>query len=90
MTFLEEEQDKIDILFSKFKAYCKLKQNVTIEYYCFNTSVQGRQETIDQYLMERRLIAKNCSFGNLEDQLVRDQLVCGTNSEEGCQRLLSV
>ena len=90
MTFLEEKQDKIDILFSKFEAYCKPKQNITIEHYCFNTRVQGRQETIDQYMMELRLIAKNCSFGNLEDQLVRDQLVCGTNSEEVCQRLLSV
>ena len=45
MTFLEEEQDKIDILFSKFESYCKLKQNITIEHYCFNTCVQGRQET---------------------------------------------
>lgn len=41
-------------------------------------------------MSELRLIAKNCSFSDLEDQLVRDQLVCGTNSEEVCQRLLSV
>ena len=72
MTFSEEEQDKIDILFSNFEVYCKPKQNVTIERYRFNTRVQGRQETIDQYMTELRLIAKNCSFGNLEDQLVRD------------------
>ena len=70
--------------------YCKPKQNVTIERYRFNTRVQDRQETINQYMMELRLIAKNCSFGNLEDQLVRDRLVCSTNSEEVCQRLLSV
>ena len=41
-------------------------------------------------MTELRLIAKNCSFGNLEDQLVRDRLVCGTNLEEVRQRLLSV
>ena len=64
--------------------------NVTIERYYYNTRVQGRQEIINQYMMELRLIAKNCSFSNLEDQLGRDQLVCGTNSEEVCQRLLSV
>ena len=89
MTF-SEEQDKIDILFTKFEMYCKPKQNVTIERYRFNTRVQGKQETIDQYMTELRLIAKNCSFGNLENQLVRDRLVCGTNSEEVRQRLLSV
>ena len=41
-------------------------------------------------MTELRLIAKNCSFGELESQLVRDRLVCGTNSEEVRKRLLSV
>ena len=82
ITFSEEEQDKINMLFSKFESYCKPKQNVTIERYRFNTRVQGRQENIDQYTTELRLITKNCSFGDLENQLVRDRLVCGTNSEE--------
>ena len=90
MTLSEEEQDKIEVLFSKLESYCKPKQNVKIERYRFNTRVQGRQETIDQYMTELRLIAKNCSFGELESQLVRDRLVCGTNSEEVCKRLLSV
>ena len=90
MTLSEDEQDKIDVLFSKFESYCKPKQNVTIQRYRFNTRVQGRQETIDQYLTELRLIAKNCSCSDLESQLVRDRLVCGTNSEEVRKRLLSV
>ena len=34
---LTEETNKIDILFCKFDAYCKPKQNVTIERYCFKT-----------------------------------------------------
>ena len=90
MTLSEEEKDKIDVLFSKFETCCKPKQNVTIESYHFNTCIQGQQETIDHYMTELRLIAKNCSFGDLENQLIRDRLVCGTNSEEVRQRLLSV
>ena len=90
MTLGEEEADKIDILFSKFEAYCKPKQNVTIERYRFNTRAQGEEETIDQYVTELRLIAKNCGYGDLEDQLVRDRIVCGTNSEEVRQRLLRI
>ena len=45
---------------------------------------------IDQYVLELRLIAKNCRFGNLEDQLIRDQIVCGTCSEDVRQQLLRV
>ena len=33
MTFVESEVDKITALFTKFKTYCKPKQNVTIEHY---------------------------------------------------------
>ena len=32
MTLAEGEQDKIDMLFLKFEAYCKPKENVTIEH----------------------------------------------------------
>ena len=63
MTLAEEEQNKIDILLSKFEVYCKSKANVTIERYRFNTRVQAKHETIDQYLTELKLLAKNCSFG---------------------------
>ena len=57
MKLADGERDKIDILFSKFEVYCKPKQNVTIERYRFNTRVQTKHETIDQYLTELKLIA---------------------------------
>ena len=41
MTLTEEETNKIDVLFTKFEAYCKPKQNVMIEQYHFNTRAQG-------------------------------------------------
>jgi len=72
---------KLDILFAKFKKYCKPKQNVTVERYQFNTCVQKTDETIDQYVKELKLRAENCSYGDLEDQLIRDHIVCGTKSE---------
>ena len=67
MRLTEEETDKIEILFSKFDAYCKPKQNMTIEQYCFNTRTQSKEESIDQYVVELQLLAKNCGFGDLED-----------------------
>jgi len=41
MTLTDDERDKIDILFTKFEAYCKPKQNVMIERYRFNMRIQA-------------------------------------------------
>ena len=82
MTLREDETDKIDVLFTKFKAYCKPKQNVTIERYCFNTRVQSRGETIDLYVTEHRLIVNNRKFANLENKLIRDRIVCDSLSDD--------
>jgi len=82
MQLTEEETDKIEVLIAKFEAYCKPKQNVPIERYRFNMRAQRKEETTDQYVLELQLIAKNCRFSNLEDQLIRDRIVCGTCSED--------
>jgi hypothetical protein len=88
MAFTVHEVDKIDILFAKFEEYCKPRKNIIMERYKFNTRVQRKDETADQYVTELKLIAKNCNFGSLEDELIRDRLVYGTNSERIKERLL--
>ena len=52
--------------------------------------MQAKHETIDYYLTELKLLAKNCSFCELENQIVRDRIVCVMHSEEVHQRLLRV
>ena len=88
MTFISSEVKKIDALFAKFKDYCKPRKNVIIERYKFNTRTQQKDETADQYVTELKLIAKNCNFGSLGDELIRDRLVYGINSERVKERLL--
>ena len=88
MSFTEDKTEKLDILFTKFGSYCKSKQNITVERYRFDMHVQESSETIDQYVTEFKLIAKNCGYGKLEDQLIRDQIVCGIKSETVKQCLL--
>ena len=90
MNLDESQRDKIDVLFNKFEEYCKPKQNVTVERYHFNTRVQDKGEQIDRYITDLRLIAKNCSFGELEHELIRDRVVCGINSDDVKQQLLRV
>ena len=86
----EIQVNNIYVLFSKFEEYCKPKQNATVERYRFNTRTQDKAEPIDQYVTDLRLIAKNCSFGDLKDKLIRDRLVCGVNSDDIKQHLLRV
>ncbi|CAB4044721.1 Transposon Ty3-G Gag-Pol poly, partial [Paramuricea clavata] len=88
MAFTVHEVDKIDILFAKFEEYCKPRKNIIMERYKFNTRVQRKNETADQYVTELKLIAKNCNFGSLKDELIRNRLVYGTNSERIKERLL--
>ena len=42
------------------------------------------------YVTGLRLIAKNCSFGDLENELIRDRIVHGVNSDDVKQQLWSV
>ena len=58
-----------------------------MECYKFNMRNQGKDETVNQYITALRLLAKNCTFGPLEDEMIRDRLVCGITSERVKGRL---
>ncbi|CAC5425541.1 unnamed protein product [Mytilus coruscus] len=45
-------------------------------------------EGLLHYLTDLKLIAKNCEFEHLKDGLIRDRIVCGTNSSRVKERLL--
>ena len=83
-----EEIDKLDILFSRFKAYCEPKKNIIIERYKFNTRAQNDSETLDEYLTDLSKLAKRCQYGALETELIRDRLVCGVQKQIVKERLL--
>ena len=88
MRLADKEVNKIDVLFSRFEDYCRSKQNVTLEQFKFNTRNQTADETVNQYVTALKLLARSCSFGVLEDELIRDRVVCGIVSERVQQRLL--
>ena len=83
-----EETDKIDVLFEKYEAYCNPKQNVTVVRYKFNTRNQSDGETADQYVTELKRLAKDCAYGNLTSEMIRDRIVRGTNNPQVKEKLL--
>ena len=87
-SFTEEEKDKVDILLKKFEDYCSPRVNVTLERYRFNTMTQQPNETIDEFFTALKKISKNCKFGDLEDELLKDRIVVGVRSQSLKERML--
>ncbi|GFO22882.1 hypothetical protein PoB_004938700 [Plakobranchus ocellatus] len=81
-------EQKLQNLIDAFDNYCKPKENITVERYKFNSRNQTRTETFDQYVTDLKNLAKNCKFGNLQDELIRDKIVCGIANEKIKERLL--
>lgn len=42
MTIVEEDRDKVDVRFQKFKKYCAPRENITVWRYRFHTRVQRK------------------------------------------------
>ena len=49
---------------------------------------QREGETIDQYEIDLKLLAKDCEFGNLTELLIRDRIVFGITNEGLKEKLL--
>ena len=87
-TFPQDDQDKVDPLLQKFDDYCKPKKNTIMARFRFNSRVQAPGESIDQFVTDLRILAKECDFSTLCDGLICDRLVCGTNDPQIQEKLL--
>lgn len=79
-TFTTEETNKINFLLQKFEDYFKPKRNITYERYKFFTRKQQQHETVDQFVTVLKKLASTCEFGNLKNDLIKDLLICGLQS----------
>ena len=87
-TLAAGEEDKIAVLEAKFEQFCAPKKNVIISLYLFNSKSQGSAECFAPYLTGLRDLIKQCEYGSLEDDLLRDRIVCGVSDSKVRERLL--
>ena len=73
----------------KLSDYFEPKVNTIYEHYVFNSCDQEIGERFDSYLNKLRKLIKTCRYSTLEDELLRDRIVMGTNKKEIRTRLLS-
>ena len=82
------EREKVQPLLTRSREYCTPRNNITLERYKFNTRVQKPDETVDQFVVDLRQMAKTCDYGVLEEDMVRDRIVVGIYSTTMKERLL--
>lgn len=84
----EDERDDVNVLLKKFDSYFGTKPNITLMRYKFFTRNQEDGESIQQYVTALRLLSKSCEFKSLEEDLIRDRIVCGVRQAAVRDRLL--
>lgn len=83
-----DDKTDIAVVLQKMEAACIGSVNETYERYIFHTKMQSANESVDDFYSSLRELSKNCSFGNLTDTLIRDQIVVGVRDNAIRKRLL--
>ena len=81
--------DSYDGSVAALQTFFTPKVNVVAERYRFRQRAQAVGESIDHYLAALRELAKTCAFGNMEGEMLRDQIIEKINMPRIRERLLS-
>ncbi|KAL0859788.1 hypothetical protein ABMA27_010141 [Loxostege sticticalis] len=64
------------------------KRSVIAERYQFYKCIQKESQSLNEYILELKVKAASCNFGEFLNQALRDKFVCGMSVESGMNRLL--
>ncbi|XP_049527323.1 uncharacterized protein K02A2.6-like [Dermacentor silvarum] len=84
-----ENREDYDTLVRKFEEYCVDQGNEVYERHIFRLRTQEEAEPFERFLRDLKKQAKLCNFGSLEESMIRDQVVFGTNNAKLREKLLS-
>ena len=89
-TFTFEPGDEIKLapVLHKFSEYCNSRKNITILSHKFFTYRQQEGQNFHNFVTKFKKLSPECEFGNLQDFLIKDMIVCGTRNNSLCERLL--
>ncbi|KAK9692816.1 hypothetical protein QE152_g34904 [Popillia japonica] len=84
----EKTEVTAENILEAISTYYKPYKNTTYLRYQFFTESQVEKQTIDEYIAVLKSRANDCKFGDLEDDLVRDRLICGIRDVSLREKLL--
>lgn len=85
-----EQKQKYNDVVKAFAEYCKPRVNQAVERFKFFNRRQQVNESFDHFLTDLKLLAKNCSFEQQEESLLRDLVIIGIRSNELRESLLRI
>lgn len=85
---IDHKKETVEKILEKFEEYCVGKPNEIYERYIFNSRSQEPHESFDYFLSSLITLSKNCNYGALKDDLIRDRIVMGINDSATRKRLL--
>jgi hypothetical protein len=84
----KDEKETVETILKHLENYCIHRRNETMEHFKFFTRKQLCDEKFDKYCTELRVLVKTCNFGEIEDRLLRTQIVLGIANKELQTRML--
>ena len=72
-----EELLLFDTVKESFNRYFSSTTSTVYERAKFNRRVQEQGESIDSFVTDLKILAKNCEFAQLHDSLIRDRIIIG-------------
>ena len=70
-----------------FEAYFRVKRNIIYERTWFNSWNQLEGEPVEQYVLSLHSLARNCEYGTLREEFIRDRIVIGIRGKALSRRL---
>lgn len=88
-TFSEDNVKLLKPLYDKFEKYVQPKANPIFARYKFNNITQG-SDTFDEFVTKLRIAAKDCDYKPDSNDMIRDRIVFGINTQKLREKLLNV
>ncbi|UYV71739.1 hypothetical protein LAZ67_9000200, partial [Cordylochernes scorpioides] len=85
---LPDEKENYEQTKMALDKYFTPHKNVVTERFKFRQRVQKDDESIDNYLISLRELSKSCEFGNLEADMITDQIIEKCNNKKLKEKLL--
>lgn len=82
-----DQKKKLSTYWDKFEDYVAPKSNFRLARFKLRTIKQGKDETVDSFLKQVRVLVSECKFTNTEEHII-DALIFGSNNSRVQSKLL--
>ena len=85
---IQEDDMNYKNVVEQFASHFVGRSNIIFERARFNKRVQGKKESVLDFVEDLYKLADSCQFGSLKDELIRDRIVVGIRNANLSQRLM--